>query len=156
MLDLSSACDSILLIFLSSHSESLTFFSILCRKSSMRLRSDLNRCPSVVLALLLDLCVSPVYMGDFDFDLGFDFDFDFSLLERSLLDSLAPFRFPRWLCFESFACLDSFPLRLDDADGISSLDFDAFIRRGKYVTNSAARPSSSRRISTFCASDLRT
>ena len=89
-------------------------------------------------------------------DLDFDLDFDFSLLERSLLVSLAPFRFPRSLCFETFVCFDNFPMRLVDADDNSSLDFDAFIRRGKIEINSSAWPSFSRRISTFCASDLRT
>ena len=127
--DLSSACDSSLLHFLSSHSELLIFFSILCRKSSFRLRSDLN--PRRSLLLLLGFPDWSEFLEDLDF---------FSMFERSLmvLESLAPFRFPRLLCLDNFACLDNFPLRLVESDDIACDNFDAFIRRCKFESISGA------------------
>lgn len=143
-MDLSSASDSILLIFLSSHSELLIFFSILCRNSSIRLRSDLNS-----LLLLLDVPASSVLVVDFVF---------FSVLEPSLLalESLTPFRFPRRLSPDCFDRFDNLPLRLVDPDNIMFVDFDAFILRGTVAIESSALPSSPRRNLTFWGSALRT
>ena len=153
VLDLSSACESILLNFLMSHSELLTFFSIFCRKSSILLRSDLNPRPALLLLLLLLLLLDIPDGSEFAVDLGFLLVLEGSL---PLLGSLAPFRFPRLPCRDSFACFDRLPLWLVDVDDMACIDFDAFIRRGKYDNNSRASSSSFRRISTFCASDLRT
>ena len=129
---LSSACDSILLNFLSSHSELLTFFSIFCRNLLILLRSDLNPCRALLLLLLL---------LDFPDVSDFAVDLDFLLVfERSLrvMESPAPFRFPRLPCRDIFVCLDCLPLRLVDVDDMACIDFDAFIRLGKYDNNSSA------------------